>query len=147
MLALQGLYLGGFESVNNLFRLGQVKTHQAQILVGCSAWMPGQLQDEMRAGCWYVMAASSHFLHQCIFGELCNAEDCQLLRVCLYVNSINIKAYAQLHCIVKTMCSAAQQVTALLCNPPGAACKLELYNGGVLSVAALLEQEQSCSLS
>ena len=78
MLALQGLYLGGFESVNNLFRLGQVDTQQAQILVGCSAWMPGQLQDEMRAGCWYVIAASSHFLHECIFGELCNAESCQL---------------------------------------------------------------------
>lgn len=66
---IEGLYLGGFESVNNLFRLGQVDTQQAQILVGCSAWMPGQLQDEMRAGCWYVVAASSHFLHECIFGQ------------------------------------------------------------------------------
>ena len=72
MCCLQALYLGGFDSINKLLRLGKVQTDEAQVLVGCSAWTAGQLHDEVRAGCWYVLAASSSFLQECIFGKLCS---------------------------------------------------------------------------
>ncbi len=84
---LQALYLGGFEGVNKLFRLGQVQPHQAQILLGSAAWTPGQLHNEVWAGYWYVVAASSTFLHDCVFGKLCKkAYDlCVSIIICVTV--------------------------------------------------------------
>lgn len=66
---IQALYVGGLEDVNKKSRLGQLVQGQMQLLIGCAAWSPGQLQSEVQAGCWHVVAASSNLLHDCLFGE------------------------------------------------------------------------------
>lgn len=70
MLQVQALYLGGLEDINRLSGLGRLQAEQTQILVGCAAWTPGQLHNEVWAGCWHVLAASSNFLHDCVFGKM-----------------------------------------------------------------------------
>lgn len=66
----QGLHVGGLEDINRLSRLGQIETGDVQVLVGCTAWNPGQLQKEIWLGCWNVLAASNDVLHECLFGGL-----------------------------------------------------------------------------
>lgn len=66
---VEALYLGGLEDINRLSGLGRLQAEQTQILVGCAAWTPGQLHNEVWAGCWHVLAASSNFLHDCVFGQ------------------------------------------------------------------------------
>lgn len=67
---MQGLYHGGLEHVNTMTRLGKMKPHKAQLVVGCAGWDPGQLVAEVQAGCWFVLAASDEVLKTCIFGEV-----------------------------------------------------------------------------
>ena len=66
----QGLHVGGLEDVNRLSRLGQIEMGNVQVLVGCTAWNPGQLQKEIWLGCWHVLAASNDVLHECLFGGM-----------------------------------------------------------------------------
>ena len=66
---MQDLYVGGLEDVNHKSRLGELSPGQLQLMIGCAAWSPGQLQDEVRAGCWHIVAASSNLLHDCVFGR------------------------------------------------------------------------------
>ena len=64
----QGLHVGGLEDINRLLRLGQIQADNIQVLVGCAAWTPGQLRNEIWLGCWHVLAASNSVLHECLFG-------------------------------------------------------------------------------
>ena len=66
---MQGLYHGGLEHVNTMARLGKLHPHQAQLVIGCAGWDPGQLAAEVQAGCWVVLAASDQILKACVFGE------------------------------------------------------------------------------
>lgn len=50
-------------------RLGKLGPHQAQLVVGCAGWDPGQLAAEVQAGCWFVLAASDEVLRTCVFGK------------------------------------------------------------------------------
>lgn len=66
---VEGLYVGGLEDINKLARMGQIQAENLQVLVGCAAWNPGQLRNEMWLGTWHVLAASSNILHECLFGR------------------------------------------------------------------------------
>lgn len=71
----QGLHVGGLEDSNRLSRLGQIQADDVQVLVGCAAWSPGQLRNEIWLGCWHVLAASSDVLHECLFGGVSSVID------------------------------------------------------------------------
>ena len=66
---MQGLYHGGLEHINTMACLGKLHPHQAQLVIGCAGWDPGQLAAEVQAGCWIVLAASDQILKACVFGE------------------------------------------------------------------------------
>ena len=99
----QGLYVGGLEDINKLARVGQIQADDLQVLVGCAAWNPGQLRNEMWLGAWHVLAASNNILHECLFGES--------IFFCLQsVLAMHFGYCMTLHCIRNFLHTYAQQM-------------------------------------
>lgn len=68
---MQDVRLGGLQHANVLVQKGHAQAADFHLLAGSSLWGPGQLQQEVAAGCWHAVAASMPVLRQCILGKAC----------------------------------------------------------------------------
>ena len=57
--SIQGIYTGGLPSCLGMIRAGLAAPTDFSLMLGMSGWQPGQLEEEVRAGYWHVLAASS----------------------------------------------------------------------------------------
>ena len=71
VLAMQDVRLGGLQHANALVQKGHAQAADFHLLAGSSLWSPGQLEQEVAAGCWHAVTASMPVLRQCILGEAC----------------------------------------------------------------------------
>lgn len=55
---LPGLFLGGVDGVTDALRQGLARPEDIKLLARYAGWGPGQLENEIRSGVWYVAAAS-----------------------------------------------------------------------------------------
>ncbi|MCS7013669.1 MAG: YqgE/AlgH family protein [Chloroherpetonaceae bacterium] len=63
---IDGVFWGGdYEEIRELVRLKTVSTAELKFFLGYSGWGPGQLDDEMRSGSWYLSKATA----QTVFTE------------------------------------------------------------------------------
>ena len=66
---LDGVYAGGVESASELVRGGEAQPGDFRLLAGYSGWGAGQLQQELREGTWWVVAASPDLTLDLLAGE------------------------------------------------------------------------------
>lgn len=62
----QGVYTGGLSSANSLVKEGRADARDFKMVSGYSGWQEGQLESEIAAGHWYVVAASTAVLKSVI---------------------------------------------------------------------------------
>lgn len=56
---IDGVFWGGdYEEIRELVRLKTVTSDELKFFLGYSGWGPGQLNDEMRSGSWYLSKAT-----------------------------------------------------------------------------------------
>lgn len=63
---LQGVFAGGVESASELVRRGEASPQDFMLLAGYSGWGAQQLQQELQAGTWLVVAASQAVITDCL---------------------------------------------------------------------------------
>lgn len=57
-----GVYVGGSEELMNEVRINRFDPRNALFVRGHAAWVPGQLDREIKKGVWYTAAVSSDFV-------------------------------------------------------------------------------------
>ena len=57
-----GVFIGGSEELMNEVRIDRFDPTKALFIKGHAAWVPGQLDREIKKGVWYIASASSDFL-------------------------------------------------------------------------------------
>eukprot|EP00878_Enallax_costatus_P023662 GHUV01025185.1.p1 GENE.GHUV01025185.1~~GHUV01025185.1.p1 ORF type:complete len:222 (+),score=68.21 GHUV01025185.1:865-1530(+) len=58
----EGVYYGGLPAAVDLVRSGLAKPEDFSVMLGLSGWAPGQLEQEVIAGSWYVVAAGQNLV-------------------------------------------------------------------------------------
>ena len=57
-----GVFIGGSEELMNEVRINRFDPHNALFIKGHAAWIPGQLDREIKKRVWYIASVSSDFL-------------------------------------------------------------------------------------
>lgn len=60
--APQGVLYGGLPAAVDLVRSGLARPDEFSVMLGLSGWAPGQLEQEVIAGSWYVVAAGQNLV-------------------------------------------------------------------------------------
>jgi hypothetical protein len=63
-----GVYAGGIESAGDLVQTGRARPDDFRLLAGYTGWGAAQLRQEVADGAWWVVAASSELIKECLKG-------------------------------------------------------------------------------
>ena len=62
-----GVFAGGLQGALDLVQVGKAAPSDFRFFLGCMAWGPGELEEELRQGLWHTAAVSRNLvLKQCV---------------------------------------------------------------------------------
>jgi len=62
-----GVFAGGLQGALDLVRAGEAAPADFRFFLGCMAWGPGELEEELKQGLWHTAAVSRNLvLKQCV---------------------------------------------------------------------------------
>lgn len=67
------MYAGGIESAGDLVQTGRARPDDFRLLAGYTGWGAAQLRQEVAEGAWWVVAASSELIKECLKGAWAGA--------------------------------------------------------------------------